>query len=447
MCGRTHDRRYKDADFVGDMPLALVQKLDRLYGKSSFVIATGLGEPFLNPEFMEILAYLKKKEATVSLTSNGTFLTEDQAKALVEAKVDRIVFSIDSPDSETFKQIRIGADLDQIVKNIERLVQIREKSGTSLPYLILEFVAMAKNFHQLPQVADLANQLNFNEVIVQNLFKHFAPGYNAFYRKNKLSVLEPEEALSYWKEFVARLKRYSIEIYSPFQGEGIHQYLGNRRMVKEKETLPSSAFIGFIDRPKPLERHSGACHITGWVLGEEGFPIAEIRLESATESFQSPISASVVRPDVLPALPSTHPQDPNCGFDQLVDISHLKSGVFTLSLMARKSKDHPSQAVARQQIFVSRGNDLKMYCSQPWSTIYVAWDGKLRTCCFNEYLLGDLGVDSFERIWKGRTYRDLRRKVIRGDILEECADCLGGMSNPNYISSLSDFLSPFRKTP
>ena len=101
MCGRTHDRRYKDDSFVGDMPLELVKQLGSVYGSSSYVIATGLGEPFLNPEFISILKYLKEKDATVSLTSNGTFLTTDQAKAVVDARVDRIVFSIDSPDPDT----------------------------------------------------------------------------------------------------------------------------------------------------------------------------------------------------------------------------------------------------------------------------------------------------------------------------------------------------------
>ena len=446
MCGRTHDRRYKDKGFVGDMPLELVKKLDDIYGRSSFVIATGLGEPFLNPEFLDILEYLKKKEATVSLTSNGTSLTEDQAKAVVDAKVDRIVFSIDSPDPETFKQIRIGADLDQILRNIETLVRIRQDSGKSLPYLILEFVAMAKNFHQLPQLADLAHRLDFNEVIVQNLFKHFAPGYNSFYKKNRLSVLDPDEALRHWGEFLDRLKQYSIELYSPFQGEGIHHYLGSSPASDAREARSKNDFIGFIDRPKPLGSHSGTCQVAGWVMGVKGFPYTEISIESSNESLQIPVTAKVERPDVLSSLPETYPQDPNCGFDQVVDVSHLQPGVYTLSLVARKGREQPPQTVARQQLLISSDSDLKMYCSQPWSTVYVSWDGKVRTCCFNEYLLGDLGANSFAQIWKGTTYQDLRGKVIRGEVLEECADCLAGKSNPNYIASLKEAFQSIRQS-
>ena len=55
MCGRTHDRRYKDEAFTGDISLETVRKLEPFYRSSTFVTATGLGEPFLNPQMTEIL--------------------------------------------------------------------------------------------------------------------------------------------------------------------------------------------------------------------------------------------------------------------------------------------------------------------------------------------------------------------------------------------------------
>jgi MoaA/NifB/PqqE/SkfB family radical SAM enzyme len=439
MCGRTHDRRYKDKSFLGDMSLKLAQALDGIYGRSSFVVATGLGEPFLNPEFISILRYLKEKKAIVSLTSNGTLLGEKQARALVDEAVDRVVFSIDSPDPETFKKIRLGADLNQILKNIERLADVRERSGQSLPYMILEFVAMAKNLHQLPDVADLARALGFDEVIVQNLFKHFAPGYNSFYQKNRLSALEPEQVLSYWNEFQDRLKRYSIALYSPFQNDGIDQYLSKGTLSVRQESRGSCDFLGYIDRPKPMEHLHGSCRVTGWALGKNGFPITEVSFENSTESLDLPLFAKLDRKDVLTSLPSSLPQEARCGFDQTVDISSLEAGVYTLTLKVREQERQNPHTLARQQVFVSSQRDLRMYCSQPWSTIYVSWDGKVRTCCFNEYLLGDLAQNPFSEIWRGKAYRDLRRRVIRGEALDECADCLAGKSTPNYVSSLRDF--------
>lgn len=440
MCGRTHDRRYKNQDFVGDMPLQIVRRLDRLYNRSSFVVATGLGEPFLNPEFVSILEYLKKKNATVSLTSNGTCLEEDQARALVDAAVDRIVLSIDSPDRDTFKQIRIGADLDQILENVERLAEIREESGRRLPYMILEFVAMAKNFHQLPALADLARRLRFDEVIVQNLFKHFAPGYNSFYQQNRLSALETEDVLSYWNEFQQRLDRYDIALYSPFQNGGIDQYLSKSGPSEREKTSSSSGFLGYIDQPKPFEHIQDTCRVTGWALGKRGFPRTEISIESSTDALCIPLSPTMVRTDVLPSLPSTYPQESLCGFDQTVDISGVEPGVYTLCLRVRERNEDPARVLARQQLFVSGEDELEMYCSQPWSTIYVAWDGKVRTCCFNEYVLGDLNRNSFPTIWRGKTYRTLRKRVIAGNALDECADCLAGKSTPNYVPDLRDFL-------
>jgi len=426
------------------MPLAVARKLDNIYSRSSYVVATGLGEPFLNPDLLSILRYLKEKEAIVSLTSNGTVLTEERAQSLVDARVDRIVFSVDSPDPKTFSQIRIGADLAQILRNIERLVEIRAGSGQSLPYLILEVVAMAKNFHQLPQVADLAHRLGFDEVIVQNLFKHFAPGYDSFYRKNRLSALQPEDALAFWNEFQDRLKRYSIALYSPFQDGGIHDYLRKRETDQETESGMTADFLGYIDRPKPMENLGSSFQVAGWVLGKSGFPFTKVKVESSTDTVETPVSASLLRPDVLSSLPPSFPREPRCGFESAIDVTHLDPGVYTLSLRVRKEENQNWKTLTRQQVVIGGETDLRMYCSQPWSTIYVAWNGKIRTCCFNEYVLGDLQRTPFPKVWKGGPYKELRRKVILGQALEECADCLAGKSTPNDIVSLREFLQSMR---
>jgi hypothetical protein len=81
-----------------------------------------------------------------------------------------------------------------------------------------------------------------------------------------------------------------------------------------------------------------------------------------------------------------------------------------------------------------------MYCTQPWTTVYVTWNGKVRTCCFNEYLLGDLNQTAFHNVWNGYPYKNLRKQVINGGVLKECTDCLAGKSTPDYVDSFWNLL-------
>ena len=440
MCGRTHDRRYQDAAFTGDISLRTVRKLESFYRPSTFVTATGLGEPLLNPEMTGILRYLKEHGACVSMTSNGTVLDEKLSAEVIETGLDRIVFSVDSPVAETFRRIRVGTTLDEVLGNIQTFSLLRSKSGRRVPYMILEFVAMAQNFEQLPEIADLAAKLDFDEVIVQNLFKAFDPGYNAFYQKNKLSALPPDRVMESWREFRTRLKGHGIRLYSPFSKGGIQDYLADSEEALPRRPPRGVDLLGFIDEPKMQEQVTAPFRVSGWVLGQKGLPTAEIALDSATEVLKFPIRFAIERPDVLPHLPEGFPAEPNCGFSLDVTTPDLEPGVYTLSLLARDGEGAPERTIARHQVVVGDDSGLQMYCTQPWTTIYVTWDGKLRTCCFNEYQLGDLNDSSASEIWRGPDYRDLREKVVSGQAIPDCLDCLAGKSVPNDLRDFGGLL-------
>ena len=180
--------------------------------------------------------------------------------------------------------------------------------------------------------------------------------------------------------------------------------------------------------------------ISGWVLGQKGLPRAEIGLESATEVLKFPIEFGIERPDILPHLPEGFPAQPNCGFLLDVTNSKLEAGVYTLSLLARDGDNTPQRTIARHQLVLGDASGQEMYCTQPWTTMYVTWDGKVRTCCFNEYQLGDLNESTALEAWQGPAYREFREQVISGHVIPDCLDCLAGKSVPNDLRDFGGLL-------
>jgi len=81
------------------------------------------GESLLHPEIMEMLWYVKG-QGKVLIATNGTLLTKDISRALVNS-ADFISFSIDLP--ENFKTVR-GGDYALVESNIKYLTSINEKS-------------------------------------------------------------------------------------------------------------------------------------------------------------------------------------------------------------------------------------------------------------------------------------------------------------------------------
>ena len=74
------------------------------------------------------------------MISNGSLITEEIARGMIEAGLDAINISVDAAGKEVFESTRIGLNYDKVIANIERLVRIRAELGKRRPKLILSFV-------------------------------------------------------------------------------------------------------------------------------------------------------------------------------------------------------------------------------------------------------------------------------------------------------------------
>lgn len=89
-----------------------------------------LGEPLMHKDVVRQVQFAKKSGIIeVMLNTNATLLTEELSRRLLDAGLDSIFFSVDSPYREKYNRIRVGADFDAVIKNIINFVDIRNKGG------------------------------------------------------------------------------------------------------------------------------------------------------------------------------------------------------------------------------------------------------------------------------------------------------------------------------
>jgi MoaA/NifB/PqqE/SkfB family radical SAM enzyme len=99
------------------------------------------GEAFIDKRLVEKIRYAKEKGiAEVGVISNGSLLTDDVVRGMIEAGLDAINISVDASGREVFESTRIGLKYDKVIGNVERLVRIRSEMGRRRPKLILSFV-------------------------------------------------------------------------------------------------------------------------------------------------------------------------------------------------------------------------------------------------------------------------------------------------------------------
>ena len=88
----------------------------------------GLGEPLLNKKVPDYVRLLKESEVAreTAITTNGSLLTEDISRRLVDAGLDRLSVSLNGVDDASFqKNVGTHVSFQQIYKQIQYFYKIR----------------------------------------------------------------------------------------------------------------------------------------------------------------------------------------------------------------------------------------------------------------------------------------------------------------------------------
>lgn len=116
------------------------------------VMLTSYNEPFLDEMLFERIKYVKDNGMEIAFFSNGTVMTKEKAEKLLECPPDRIIFSFDSNDKETYEKIRVGANFEKTKSNIEQLIILKKKKNIKLPIIQINFLQMSVNEKEIEDI-------------------------------------------------------------------------------------------------------------------------------------------------------------------------------------------------------------------------------------------------------------------------------------------------------
>lgn len=137
---------------VGFMDFSLFKKIvdDCADLKVKEVAIYRLGEPLLDPDFLEKVVYAKKAGIEiVSTNTNASLLDEETATKILNSGLDVIYISLDANSKEVYEKIRKGLDYDIVTKNIERFIELKNRRKTKKPAIIINFCRIADNKDQV----------------------------------------------------------------------------------------------------------------------------------------------------------------------------------------------------------------------------------------------------------------------------------------------------------
>lgn len=132
----------------------------------------GFGEPLLHPQIVEMVALAKGLGSRTEIISNGLLLHPSLSRDLVAAGLDSIVFSLDGTSAEAYADVRPGADLALVEKNVGALREARNGRPDHNPEIGIEFVATRSSLDQLAKLRTLALRLGASFIVVTNVLPY-----------------------------------------------------------------------------------------------------------------------------------------------------------------------------------------------------------------------------------------------------------------------------------
>lgn len=125
------------------------------------------GEPYLHPQFSELVRYASVKGIYTVTSTNAHFLDEQNAKETVESGLSRLIISIDGTTQESYEKYRIGGSLEKALQGTRNIVQWKKMLRSATPHLIFQFVVFSHNENEVEHVYRLAKEYGVDEVKIK----------------------------------------------------------------------------------------------------------------------------------------------------------------------------------------------------------------------------------------------------------------------------------------
>lgn len=258
MCGKNREQPLRPKDFSAE----LLKKVAPLAERAETIMAHGIGEPLLGPEFQTILALVPKHRPTIVFNTNATNLHGELVERLLAGNVREIVVSLDAATEETYRIIR-GYDFKKVVDNVSNLIKERNVKDLQFPIVRLCMTLMQFNIEEAPALVDLAKQIGADGVY----FWHLNDGPECdwlverngvvFDYQEQLLKNTPEKSNACLRKAFARGKELGIEVIRDpnkellFEDDGAEETVGPASL--RAKTDKDSSDVELSDCPSPWE--------------------------------------------------------------------------------------------------------------------------------------------------------------------------------------------------
>lgn len=127
------------------------------------------GEPYINKQLPEMIRYAQSCRMYVSVSTNGHFINESNVDQVLFSAPDKLIFSVDGLDEESYQNYRIGGTFKHADEGLRTLVRRKNELGFKKPFIEFQFIVMKQNEHQIQDVKKYCDEIGVNKIVFKTM--------------------------------------------------------------------------------------------------------------------------------------------------------------------------------------------------------------------------------------------------------------------------------------
>lgn len=247
------------------------QTIDDIYKDLLYLTFYFQGEPYLNPDFLDMVKYAHAKKIYTTTSTNAHYLTDEKARQTVESGLDRLIISVDGTTQEVYQQYRVGGKLEKVLEGARNIVKWKKELKSKTPFVFFQFLVVKPNEHQIEEIKRLGKEIGVDQVRFktaqvydyENDPNQLIPNISKYsrYKKDRNGKTTVKNGLSNhcWKLWHANVITWDgLVVPCCFDKDAMHQ-LGNLKMQSFKEIWHNDNYRQFRHELMTSRRNIDIC--------------------------------------------------------------------------------------------------------------------------------------------------------------------------------------------
>ena len=127
------------------------------------------GEPYINKNLPEMISYAQSKKVYIAISTNGHFVNEKNVDLVLDNAPDKLIYSVDGLDEESYQRYRVGGTFEQADKGLRLLIRRKKERGLKKPFVEFQFIVMKHNEHQMEDVKNYCNDVGVDKLVYKTM--------------------------------------------------------------------------------------------------------------------------------------------------------------------------------------------------------------------------------------------------------------------------------------